>query len=108
MPAAYQGTVIRASGVPIHDLAPPEGLTPATQRLLLDRLRRRTKSTPPSAADSNELAARIASYELAFKDANGNTPGSRQASPKETDETKELYGIRWIALSEDFRPEMPP
>src|SRR5438105_3793819 len=39
MPAAYQGTVIRADATPIHDLAPPPGVTRDEQRLLLDRLR---------------------------------------------------------------------
>src|SRR6516164_978217 len=43
MPAAYQGTVIRASGSPMHDLAMPEGTDPALRRLLLDRLREKNQ-----------------------------------------------------------------
>src|SRR4051794_21089111 len=43
MPAAYQGTVIRADATPIHDLAPPEGTTRDAQRLLLDRLREKNQ-----------------------------------------------------------------
>ncbi len=39
MPAAYQGTVIRASGTPIHNLQPPAGMDRQLQRKLLDRLR---------------------------------------------------------------------
>ena len=52
---------------------------------------RRTRSTWPAAADNSELAARIASYELAFK--------MQQHAPeavdfaKETPKTLELYGI---------------
>src|SRR5262249_31462560 len=39
MPAAYQGTVIRADSVPIHDLSLPPGLTREDQRQMLDRLK---------------------------------------------------------------------
>ena len=44
MPAAYQATVLRASGVPIHDLASPSGTTRTTRRLLLDRLRQKNEA----------------------------------------------------------------
>src|SRR3954470_305594 len=67
MPAAYQGTVLRADGVPIHDLDLPPGMTPAAQRALLDRLREKNQDHLAARADNTELAARIASYELAFK-----------------------------------------
>src|SRR4051795_10924822 len=43
MPAAYQGTVIRADATPIHDLAPPAGTTRDAQRVLLDRLREKNQ-----------------------------------------------------------------
>src|SRR6266446_611279 len=39
MPAAYEGTVIRADHTPIHNLDLPPGLTRDAQRHLLDRLR---------------------------------------------------------------------
>jgi hypothetical protein len=38
MPAAYQGTLFRASGDPIVDLKPAAGMTPETQRNRLDLL----------------------------------------------------------------------
>jgi hypothetical protein len=91
MPAAYQGVVIRAEGTPIHDLAPPTGMTPELQRLMLDRLREKNQDHLAERADNSELAARIASYELAFK--------MQQHAPeavdftKESKETLELYGI---------------
>src|SRR5262245_23407704 len=66
MPAAYQGVVVRASGTPIHDLQPPAGMTAQTQRHLLDRLREKNEEHLGARADNSELAARIASYELAF------------------------------------------
>src|SRR5262245_65314489 len=68
MPAAYQGTVIRADATPIHDLAPPAGTTRDSQRRLLDRLREKNQEHQAAGrADNSELTARIASYELAFK-----------------------------------------
>ncbi len=91
MPAVYQGTVIRADGVPIHDLALPAGVDRATRRRLLDRLREKNEAHRASRADNSELAARIASYELAFQ--------MQQHAPEavdyagESDDTKALYGI---------------
>src|SRR5436190_8962011 len=66
MPAVYQGTVVRADRVPIHNLALPPGMTRDVQRQLLDRLRRRNEEHMAPRRDNSELAARIASYELAF------------------------------------------
>ncbi len=91
MPAAYQGVVIRADGTPIHDLDLPPGMTKEAQRRLLDRLREKNQEHLASRADNTELAARIASYELAFK--------MQQHAPeavdfaKESQHTKELYGL---------------
>src|SRR5262249_24314868 len=67
MPAAYQATVLRSDGRPIHDLASPQGSRRAVRRLLLDRLREKNEEHLVPRADNSELAARIASYELAYK-----------------------------------------
>ena len=91
MPAAYQGTVVRASGVPIHDLAPPQGLTDSAQRRMLDRLRERNEEHLAARAGNSELAARIASYELAYK-MQEHAPEAVDFS-QETAETLALYGI---------------
>jgi Protein of unknown function (DUF1501) len=99
MPAAFQGTILRASDTPIFDLAPPPGMTRETQRLLLDRLHEKNQEHLAARADNTELAARIASYELAFK--------MQQFAPEavnfaqETAETKGLYGIDG-SKTEDF------
>jgi hypothetical protein len=91
MPAAYQGTVIRADGVPIHNLDLPEGTTRDQQRLLLDHLRDKNHEHLAARGDNTELSARIASYELAFK--------MQQHAPEavdfaqETRETQALYGL---------------
>ncbi len=91
MPAAYQGVVVRASGTPIHDLTPRAGMTPETQRALLDRLREKNQEHLAARADNSELAARIASYELAFN-MQKHAPEAVDFA-KETKKTLELYGI---------------
>jgi hypothetical protein len=91
MPAVYQGTVVRADGVPIHDLAPPAGMTPQVQRQLLDRLRLRNEAHLASRRDNTELSARIASYELAFR-MQRHAPEAVDFA-QETRETQALYGI---------------
>jgi hypothetical protein len=91
MPAAYQGTVLRADNVPIHDLADPQGTDRSTRRRLLDRLREKNEAHLALRPDNTELAARIATYELAFK--------MQQSAPEAVDFTQEspetisLYGI---------------
>ena len=67
MPAEYQGSVFRHEGTPILDLARPEGVTSESQRETLGTLARiNTRHLDARGGDST-LAARIASYELAFK-----------------------------------------
>ncbi len=91
MPAAFQATVLRSNGVPIHDLASPSGTQPAVRRLLLDRLREKNEAHHATRGDNSELAARIASYELAYK--------MQRSAPEAVDfanespETMSLYGI---------------
>ena len=91
MPAVYQGTVFRASGTPIHNLSLPPGMSDATQRQLLDQLRERNNAHLGPRADNTELAARISSYELAYR--------MQQHAPEavdftqETRETQNLYGL---------------
>lgn len=91
MPAAYQGTIIRASGTPIHDLKLPPGMTRTVQRKMLDRLREKNEQHHAARIDNSQLSARIASYELAFK--------MQQHAPEAVDFTQEtrdtlnLYGI---------------
>ena len=67
MPADYQATVLGSKGTPILNLAPPEGMSAAVQRKLLDALRVHNQQHPQPRADNSQLAARIASYELASR-----------------------------------------
>jgi hypothetical protein len=99
MPAAFQGTILRATDTPIFDLAPPAGITRETQRQLLDRLHEKNQEHLAGRADNSELAARIASYELAFKMLQ-HAPEAVDFA-RETPETKALYGIDG-SRTEDF------
>jgi uncharacterized protein (DUF1501 family) len=91
MPAAYQGTVVGTDRVPVFDLNLPAGMTRSAQRQVLDRLRQRNQEHLAARADNSELAARIASYELAFR-MQEHAPEAVDFS-QETRETQALYGI---------------
>lgn len=91
MPASYQGVVVRSQGAPILDLAPPEGMSQSAQRRMLDRLQEKNRAHQTLRIDNTDLAARIASYELAYK--------MQQYAPEavdfndETADTQKLYGL---------------
>ena len=67
MPASYQGTLFRSSGDPIVDLELPQGMTEAQQRSRLDVLARLNQMDMEKYPGNSELAARISSYELAYR-----------------------------------------
>lgn len=91
MPASYQATVMRSQGDPILDLKPPQGLTVTAQRKLLDTLREFNEQHLASRADNSNLAARIASYELAYN-MQAHAPEAVDIS-QETEATQKLYGL---------------
>lgn len=67
MPASFQGTVFRASGVPIIDLKPPDSVTADQQRARLDLLGKLNEMDAKKYPGNTELEARISSYELAYR-----------------------------------------
>ncbi|REJ90953.1 MAG: DUF1501 domain-containing protein [Planctomycetota bacterium] len=91
MPATYQATLMRSQGEPILDLKPPEELSLGAQRALLDALRDYNEDHLQSRADNSNLAARIASYELAYK-MQTHAPEAVDLS-QETEATQKLYGL---------------
>jgi hypothetical protein len=91
MPAAYQGTLFRAAGDPIVDLKPVAGMTPETQRARLDLLAKLNELDMEKYPGSSELAARISSYELAYR-MQGCAPEAIDINT-ESDATKKLYGL---------------
>lgn len=92
LPAAYQGTVFRSTGDPILDLSPPaKYVTPEQERARLDQLSWLNQRHAEQHPGSTELAARIASYEMAYR--------MQMCAPeavdiaRESEETKRLYGL---------------
>jgi len=89
LPAVYQGTVFRAGPNPILNLKPPPGMTPQRQKAALELLQ---KMNDLDTLDSDtELAARISSYELAFR-MQSHAPEAVDLA-KEPDSIKRLYGL---------------
>ena len=91
MPASYQGTLFRAVGDPIVDLKPPEGMSPEEQRARLDTLAALNELDMTKFPGNSELAARISSYELAYR-MQGCAPEAIDLA-SESDATKKLYGL---------------
>ncbi|MEO8425693.1 MAG: DUF1501 domain-containing protein [Verrucomicrobiota bacterium] len=91
MPAAYQGTVFRASGQPILNLDSTSGLTPEMQRDIISTANVLNAEHLASRPGYTELQARIASYELAFQ-LQSTAPEALDLT-QEKEETKQLYGL---------------
>jgi hypothetical protein len=91
LPAAYQGTPFRSAGDPIMDLKPPAGITAEQQRARLNTLAKLNEMHMEENPGSSELAARISSYELAFR-MQGCAPEAVDLA-SESDATKKLYGL---------------
>ena len=91
MPATYQATVMRSQGAPILDLNPPSGVTREMQRGMLDALRGFNEEHQAGRQDNSNLAARIASYELAYK-MQQHAPEAVDLSQEDA-ATLELYGL---------------
>src|SRR5262245_57208177 len=67
LPADYQGTPLRAKGSPVLDLAPPSGVNSKHQRPNLDLLAELNEQHARARPGRDDLAARAAGYELAFR-----------------------------------------
>ncbi len=91
MPASYQGVVLRPQGQPILDLDRPGGVTEPVQRRMLDTLKEFNQEHEASRPGNSNLAARIASYELAFN-MQKHAPEAVDLS-KEPEPIAKLYGI---------------
>ena len=91
LPAMYQGTVLRDQGPPILNIKRPDQISENQQRHLLDLLRENNEEHFAARSDDSELAARIQSYELAFK-MQTSVPELADLS-SETDATRNLYGL---------------
>ena len=91
LPASYQGTLFRATGDPIVDLRPPSSVSPEQQRARLDLLAKLNELDMQQVPANSDLAARISSYELAFR-MQGCAPEALDIT-RESEATRKLYGL---------------
>ena len=91
MPASYQGTVFRPKGTPILDLKNARNMSANEQQVLLKHLSHFNHGHLSERVDNSNLAARIASYELAYK-MQSSAPEAVDVEG-EADHIKTMYGI---------------
>lgn len=91
LPTMYGGTPLRSAGDPVLYLSNPAGIDTDTQRASLETLNRLNAQVLQSDADP-EIAARIQSYEMAFR-LQTSAPELMDLG-KETKETLDSYGIK--------------
>jgi len=91
LPAMYQGTVLRSEGPPILNVNRPDSIDGPDQRRMLDLLKDFNQQHYDQRSDDSELAARIASYELAYK-MQTSVPELAEITG-ESDATRRLYGL---------------
>lgn len=89
LPAVHQGTLLRNGSTPILHLAPPPEIGREQQQRMLGFMNRMNGLI--SGDEDAELAARISSYELAFR-MQQHAPEAVDLST-ESKETKKLYGV---------------
>lgn len=91
MPASYQGTVFRSKGDPILDLKHVNNMGADEQYRLIQSLNHLNQSHQEARWDNSNLAARIASYELAYK-MQSTAPEAIELE-QEPEYIKSLYGM---------------
>jgi hypothetical protein len=91
LPGVYQGTALNAQGQPINNLARDEAITDRQQRSQLDFMHALNEMQLHREQNDSELAARIESYELAYR--------MQMAAPEaldiasEPESIRKLYGV---------------
>jgi len=95
LPSVYQGSWLKPQGEPIDNLNPPAELTDARQRAQLDLLAQLNRRHQADHADDADLAARIESFELAFR--------MQTAAPEALDVDSEPAHVRQLYGLDDDR-----
>lgn len=86
LPGIFQGTALNPKGQPIDNLVPPAGVSPSAQTRQLDLLRKLNQGHLERNPDEPEFAARIQSYELAYR--------MQMAAPEAFDVTRESKAVK--------------
>jgi hypothetical protein len=91
LPGIYQGTALNPQGAPIDNLSPPSHMTRAEQRRQLDLISTLNRRHHEQNSSDAELAARIESFELAYR--------MQMAAPEafdvesEPEHIRKMYGL---------------
>jgi hypothetical protein len=91
LPSVYQGTWLRPQGEPIDNLKRLPTLTDGRQRAQLDLLAKLNRMSLGGSPVENELAARVESFELAYRMQTA-APEAFDVS-KEPEHIRKLYGL---------------
>jgi hypothetical protein len=91
LPAQLQGTPLRSGRTPILDLLPRPGVTPESQRRMLDTLKKLDAPYQQDHPLQSKLQARLDSYELAFR-MQSSVPDVVKID-NEPEHIRKLYGI---------------
>ena len=91
LPTMYGGIPFRSAGDPVLYLSNPRGIDTETQRTTLDSLQRLNQMTLETAGDP-ETAARIQSYEMAYR-LQTSAPELMDLG-SESKETLDMYGVK--------------
>jgi hypothetical protein len=89
LPAVYQGTLFRPGPNPVLNLQPPARMSGNRQRATLDLLQKMNEFD--MAPNDTEMAARISSYELAYRMQTAAPEAIELA--KESEATRLMYGL---------------
>lgn len=92
LPSIYQGTIVRENEPRIANLDPPSHLQGEPQQRQLDLLRRLNEQHLEANPGELDLAARIASYELAAR--MQTAAGEALDISQESQSTQDLYGLQ--------------
>ena len=91
LPSVFQGTWLKPQGDPIDNLNRPVEMTNVQQRSQLDLLARLNRQALQKKPEELELAARIESFELAYR--MQSAAPDALAIEKEPDHIQKLYGL---------------
>jgi hypothetical protein len=95
LPGIYQGTALNAQGAPIDNLLRDPRVGPGEQRRQLDLLRRLNQGYLEAHERESELAARVESFELAYR--------MQMAAPEALDVGREPEAVRRLYGLDDRR-----
>src|SRR6185369_15942751 len=90
LPTSFQGVPLRGGGEPILNLASPQGISAARQRMALDAIRDLNLKRLVETSDA-EISTRISAYEMAYR-MQSSAPELIDLSG-ESEATLRLYGV---------------